>query len=895
MIGRTLDRYRIEAKLGEGGMGVVYRARDTGLGRVVAIKVLPRDQLLDAARRQRLVHEARAASALNHPGIVTVHDVRSQDGVDFIVMELVEGRTLDRLVGEKGLEAREAVRLAALIADALACAHVAGVVHRDLKPSNVIVTADGRPKVLDFGLAKQVPAAEASPDAPTLDARPLTEAGALVGTAAYMSPEQAQGRPVDVRSDVFSFGSLLYEMVTGRRPFAGDSTVGVLARIVGEDATPPARLNSSVPAELDAIVQRCLRKDAGRRYQTMADLRAALLDVAETLAAARRRSRSSGWRPWVGGALLLALLPVAVVAYRSRRGGLDERPLRAQPLTALPGPEQYPSLSPDGASVTFTWFGPNQENADVYLQQIGSVGPPLRLTTDPSNDYNPVWSPDGRSIAFLRLSPRGDASELRLVPTLGGPERRLAEVRTGAAFVTAPYLTWLPAGTGLVTTDAVGHGQPPGLVVVSLESGEKRVLTRPQPPGAGDAHPAVSPDGRWLVFRRNASALFAGELHRLPLGEGFTPAGKPQRLTPVELDAEHPVFMPESREIVFSARGGLWRMDAAGARPWETRPRRLPFVGEDGVMPAASHEVAGRPARLVYVRSLDDFNIWRLHVVAAGAPAQGPPLASIRSSRGDAMPQLSPDGRRVAFASDRSGAWEIWLADVDGSNAVQLTSLGARVTGYPHWSPDGERVVFHSMVRGQSELFSVASGGGKPLRLTDHTASDAFPSFSSDGRSLYFSSNRTGEERIFRMPASGGEAVPVTDRAGSVPQESPDGAHLYFVEDVFVPSALWRQPTWGGGAVKVLEGVVLGNYVVLERGIYYVDRPTGTPGLYYVDPPRAGARLLYFDLARGRSTVVATDLGGADLPLAASHDGRTILYGRMDASTADLMVVEGFR
>jgi serine/threonine-protein kinase len=346
MIGRTLDRYRIESKLGEGGMGVVYRARDTQLDRSVAIKVLP-PGLLDADRRERLLREARAASGLNHAGIVTVHDIRQADGIDFIVMEHVEGRTLDRLIGPGGgLDVREALRLAAEIADALAAAHATGIVHRDLKPSNVMITPAGRAKLLDFGLAKLVQASDASPDSSTRAGGPLTEPGALVGTAAYMSPEQAEGRPLDARSDIFSFGSLLYEMATGRSPFAGDSKIRVLARILSEDPAPPRQLRPALPAGLEAIVQRCLRKDPARRYQTAADLRAALLDVTETDDASRRPRPSSRLsRARVPVVLLFGALTIAGAYFALQRrppatGQPEIKSLAVLPLSNLTGDPQ---------------------------------------------------------------------------------------------------------------------------------------------------------------------------------------------------------------------------------------------------------------------------------------------------------------------------------------------------------------------------------------------------------------------------------------------------------------------------------------------------------------------------------------------------------------------------
>ena len=245
MIGQTISHYRILEKLGEGGMGVVYKAYDTHLDRTVAIKVLPHEKVSDPERKQRFVQEAKAASALNHPNIVTVHDIRSDAGVDFIVMEYAGERTLDQIIPAKGLGITQSLRFGAQIADALARAHEAGIVHRDIKPSNIIVTTDHRVKVLDFGLAKLFESSARASEART-QTSPLTDAGMVVGTAAYMSPEQAEGREVDARSDIFSFGTVLYEMVTGRRPFVGDSSLSVMAKILNEDPAPPSGVVAAI-------------------------------------------------------------------------------------------------------------------------------------------------------------------------------------------------------------------------------------------------------------------------------------------------------------------------------------------------------------------------------------------------------------------------------------------------------------------------------------------------------------------------------------------------------------------------------------------------------------------------------------------------------------------------
>ena len=281
MVGQTISHYRIVEKLGEGGMGVVYKARDTRLDRFLALKVLPPDKFIDPERRRRFAVEAKAASALNHPNIVAIYDIETADGVDFIAMEYAEGETLDERIARKGLSPKEAFRVAIQIADALAAAHAAGIVHRDLKPSNIMVGADGRVRILDFGLAKLTEAAE--PElSPTQTMKPITETGQVLGTVAYMSPEQAEGRKVDARSDTFSFGVVLYEMLTRQHPFRRGSMVTTMAAIVNEEPKAWPALGLSLPAELERAVFRCLRKVPQQRWQSMSDLRVVLEDLKES-------------------------------------------------------------------------------------------------------------------------------------------------------------------------------------------------------------------------------------------------------------------------------------------------------------------------------------------------------------------------------------------------------------------------------------------------------------------------------------------------------------------------------------------------------------------------------------------------------------------------------------
>ena len=883
MVGATLDRYKIESKLGEGGMGVVYKARDTHLDRVVAIKVLPRDKVTDPDRKQRFVQEAKAASALNHPGIVAVHDIRSDAGIDFIVMEYADGQTIDRIIPPKGLGITRALRYGVQIADALAKAHEAGIIHRDLKPSNVMVTDDGRVKILDFGLAKLLDPEGAS-EARTRTT-PLTDAGLIVGTAAYMSPEQAEGKKVDTRSDIFSLGVVLYEMVTGRRPFVGDSSLSVLAKILNDDPVAPSQITAAVPPEVERAVLRCLRKDPARRYQTMADLKVALEDLAADSASGRLARVSAAqtapsWR-WAWVALIPVFLAIAYFAWQARRPAENAPALQAVPLTALRGVTRYPSFSPAGDYVAFTWTGPSQDNQDVYVQQIGA-GSPLRLTSDPARDYSPVWSPDGRWLAFLRQRADPRVSELRLIAPLGGPERHVTEIRPHGAFLRGVTMAWCPDSRCLVVTDAVNETTlQDALFVISTETGEKRQVTRPPEGKLADTDPAISPDGKWLVFRRDF-APFSGELQVVALGRNLVTEGEPRMLTPTVLIAYSPQWMPDGSAIVFSAKGALYRLAMAAG----SKPERLPF-GEDGIMPVVSRPQAGAPARLIYVRSFADTNIWRLDTPGAGIPATSPPVIAISSTRGDFVPDLSPDGRRIVFNSDRSGEIEIWAADTTGDNAIQLTSMGL-IPGFARFSPDGQSVVFQTNPEGHGDVFVVAAGGGsRPRRMTNHPATDAIASFSRDRKWIYFSSSRTPGGAVWKMPASGGDAVRVSPGPGTLAIESMDGAYLYYSDGASSdrPGWLLQQSLKTGEVVKLVDNVIAVSFAVVDGGIYYPERTTASD-----------TRLKYFNLATRQSTVIASSLGNLVLgSIAASRDGRSIFFSRVDSSVNDLMLVENFR
>jgi Tol biopolymer transport system component/predicted Ser/Thr protein kinase len=869
MVGRTIAHYQVVEKLGEGGMGVVYKAHDTHLDRFVAIKVLPPERVADPERKRRFVQEAKAASALNHPNIIHIYDISNQGGVDFMAMEYVAGKTLDQLTPRKGMRVNEALKHAVQVADALSRAHAAGIVHRDLKPSNIMVDEHGLVKVLDFGLAKLTEAAAPGEDEPTRTLRPQTEEGTIVGTVAYMSPEQAQGKRVDARSDIFSFGTLLYEMVTGRRAFHGDTKISTLAAIINQEPPP---LSAEVPRDLEKIITRCLRKDPVRRFQHMADLKVELEEVkveseSGTLAAeapARLRRR----RRWLLGAA--AAVPLLAIAawFLLRQPSAPLPPPSVVRLTSYPGSELYPSFSPDGNQVAFSWDGEKQDNFDIYVKLVGS-GTALRPTTDPAPDGNPVWSPDGRQIAFVRQ--RGNQASVYLISPLGGAERKLADFRLASL----PSISWSPDGKWLAVAEVEPQGAN-GIFLVPVERGEKHRLTTNRV--SFDHCPAFSPDGRFLAYV-SCSGPFFCDVHLLELGPDFLPKGQGRHLTHQGVSMQGIAWTADLRSLLYAASRNpgvdpyLWRLPVSGA----AEPERLELGGWQARHPA----IARVGKRLVYAHGGLDTDIWKFE---AGAPAKN----FISSTLPDYNPQFSPDGKRIAFASSRSGTYEVWVSNQDGSNPVQLTDGLGRHQGTPRWSPDGRWIAFDSLGEaGHWDIYVIDAAGGQPRRITEYPSDEYVPSWSRDGKWIYFSSNRSGKNEIWRIPAAGGESAQVTDNGGYVAFESWDSQTLYYTKDPSVASSapLFAKPLAGAGEQKVLDSVVARGFVVVEDGIYYIAR-ADKEGAY---------PLQFFDFATGKSRLL-TRIEAQPYPgLTVSPDRQTVLFSVAKPINFDLMLIENFR
>jgi Tol biopolymer transport system component len=555
--------------------------------------------------------------------------------------------------------------------------------------------------------------------------------------------------------------------------------------------------------------------------------------------------------------------------------------LVAVPLTSYPGNESSPSFSPDGTQVAFAWDGEKQDNSDIYVKQIG-VEPPYRLTNDPAMEYSPVWSPDGRLIAFLREVSAGKTAVM-LIPQRGGSERILAEIDGAVRGLTyGPFLSWTPDSKWLVVPTPATGQRGWGLHLLSIETGEQRPLTNPPIEELGDTAPAVSPDGRTLVFSRVSPDYYNVTLWLLRLGEGHKPLDKEEKIQTGQMTNTSTAWLPDGTEFVFSSGTGT---DLGLSRITPSKgalPRRI-SLDASGAFELAISRVGNR---LAFSSVKFDLNIWRVDLKGTGQKP-GLPSRFIASTQLELYPAYSPDGRKIAFMSQRSGTNEIWICDSDGSKAAQLTFFGGAGIYGPSWSPDSQNIAFTAVQKGMKEdIYAISANGGAPRRLTTHSAEDKWPYWSHDGKWIYFSSTRTGREEIWKMPFSGGDAVQITRNSGDIPRESTDGKFLYYMRGWPDDVSVWRASVDGDQEMKVLDSVHSeGQWAVAKEGIYYFKTPDG-----------AGHSDLSFDeFATGQIRKVLTIERPVDNHIAVSPDGGTILYPQSDESGSVLMLVENFR
>ncbi len=743
--GSYIGPYEIVSLLGAGGMGEVYKAHDPRLNRTVAIKVLPQHAAGDADRRERLLREARTASALNHPNIVTIHDILSAAGQDCIVMEYVEGSTLAEKIGRKGLPLRDTLQYGIQIAGALAAAHGAGIVHRDIKPQNVMVTEPGAVKVLDFGLAQLQPAVGPGGETAT-----LTAEGTIAGTVAYMAPEQAEGKRVDSRSDIFAFGSVLYEMATGRPAFQGDSKLSILTAILHQDPPPLCAIRSDASPELEKLIERCLRKDPVRRLHSMHDVRLLLEELRDSPAASPPQAAATKGRwlsPLLVAACSLAAGGLLALLWLPSRG-TDLSTYHLTPFATEAGEENSPAWSPDGRTLAYEYEVDG--TMQIYTRSLDAATG-TRVTSSSHSCGQPFWSPDGGSIYYI------SQSQLWSVGAAGGVPRVVAKDVVSASISpdgkTLVFARGLVGSTSLWTAsppeaDPQPYGRPP--------FSDKLALMTP---------PQFSPDGSKIaVAISRKAATSEPELWLVPFPSGL-PVHVPVRIPAQQGGNQRPSWMPDSRRLVLSSGGHLYMADTHRGDL-----RRLTATTEGEVQPAVSPD--GRRIAFASGRTSSDV----VEIAFGGSPVR----TLSATSRSQWSPTWSPQGTQYAYVTDATGAAEIWLRSAQEEWARPLVQQGAALSWYDlqnlHFSPDGRRIAY-DLYRDRHVIAISSVAGGQPVIPDQESPDHHGPSWSPDGNWIAYRRLNGAKWELVKRPLGGGQPVWLEEAAqgGGDTEWSPSG------------------------------------------------------------------------------------------------------------------------
>jgi Tol biopolymer transport system component len=779
MIGQTISHYRIVAKLGEGGMGVVYKAEDLKLGRAVALKFLPPHLLESEEHKARFLHEARAAALLDDPNICTVYEIDEAGGQTFLAMAFLEGQTLRQKIVARPLPLAEAIEIATQIGHGMQAAHEKGVVHRDIKPANIMITPQGQVKIMDFGLAQ------------LSNRTRLTATGTKLGTPAYMSPEQTEGKPADRRTDIWALGVVLYEMISGRVPFAGEADAAVAYAILHTEAEPLTALRSGMPLQIDAIAAKALAKSPAERYQhiedLLVDLRACAKQSARSSApagasashaspASKHASALGTYSEEAGKRQGARLLPVAYVLLGALIAigglwlgpGIRQRLFPAGPslgenarllqLTTYSGTEASGAISPDGRS--FAFVSERGGQPDIWVRQVAG-GEPVQLTADAAAEDNPVYSPDGESLYYT------SGGSIWRIGALGGAPRKIVDSAAQPA----------PSPDGRRLAYGRGFGTSGGSVSIEVANTDgtsaSKIFESP-----GFLSLCWSPDGRRLAFWQ--TGLFQ-------INQAFVvdiDGSNERQVTRFEFGSVYGVtWLPDSQHLVISRANDLTPIPQATdlwLAPIGGGPVRRLTAGVTGRLFRPSVSADGR--RILATLQYAEREVWI-------APLDGDPVANGNAARRLLDPSTDPmwiqlphGGDSLLVNSNATGTRNLWLLPLDHAAPMrQITMFGDNSVGHASLSPDGSKVAYSSLETGNAEIWTANVDGSAPRQITDDPAADFWPIWSPDGKWIVFGSLRGhGAQQLWKISSEGGEAVLLTPETGTRGDWSPSGNRLVY-------------------------------------------------------------------------------------------------------------------